>query len=136
MRLLPTILLLATLFVALYVAVQLYKLATDSPLRVDPNEARRRIAAGEVSVILDVRTDAERQLLGFYPHSLHVPSADIEHVIPSRFPDKTTAFLLYCNTGHRARLAADKLQALGYANVSYIATPYTALMDSSLKEGF
>jgi phage shock protein E len=136
MRLLPTILLFAALFAALYVAVQLYKLATDSPLRVSPDEARRRIAAGEVAVVLDVRTDAERRLLGFYPHSLHVPSADIEGVIPSRFPDKATAFLLYCNTGHRARMAADKMRALGYANVAYIATPFTAMMDASMKEGF
>ena len=136
MRLLPTILLLTALFAALYVAVQLYKLATDSPLRISPDEARRRIAAGEVAVVLDVRTDVERRLLGFYPHSVHVPSADIERVIPSRFPDKTTAFLLYCNTGHRARMAADTLRALGYANVSYIATPFTAMMDASLREGF
>jgi phage shock protein E len=136
MRLLPTLFIFALLFGALYVALQLYNLATDSPLKIDPNEARRRIAAGEVAVILDVRTDAERRLLGFYPHSVHVPSADIGRVIPSRFPDKTTSFLLYCNTGHRARMAADALQLLGYANVAYISTSYTTLMDDSLREGF
>jgi len=36
--------------------------------------------------------------------------------------------LVYCNTGQRARFAAEKLEGLGFKDVYYIAGLYTSLL--------
>jgi len=105
-----------------------YNYAVNSPFRISSKEARRRINAKEVAAVLDVRTDLERETLGFYPNSVHIQSADLEREMPSRYPDKTTRFVVHCNTGHRARMATEKLQRMGYANAAYISGTHLSLM--------
>ena len=58
----------------IYIIYSLYSLAMDSPHRISSEEARKRLAKREVDVVLDVRTSAERNTLGFFPRSLHMPS--------------------------------------------------------------
>jgi phage shock protein E len=105
-----------------------YLYATDSIHRISSQEAKRRIQANKFDVILDVRTNLERSTLGFYPGSTHIPSADIEQMMPNLYPNKQTRILIYCNTGHRARMATDKLHALGYTNAVYISSGYSSIM--------
>lgn len=118
-------LLILALLIYLLRAAYLY--ATDSPYRISSQEAKRRIQAGDVDVMLDVRTDLERATLGSYPGSVHIQSADLEKVMPTLYPNKQARILAYCNTGHRARAAADKLHALGYSNAVFISSMYTSL---------
>jgi rhodanese-related sulfurtransferase len=105
-----------------------YTYAIDSLYRISSQDAKRRIQSGKFDVILDVRTDLERSSLGFYPGSVHVQSADIERMIPNLYPNKQTRILIYCNTGHRARMATDKLHRLGYKNTVYISSGYSSIM--------
>ena len=104
-----------------------YNYAVNSLYRISSQEAKRRIKSGEVDVILDVRTDLERSTLGFYPGSVHIQSADLDKEMPSRYPDKGIRIVSYCNTGHRARMATEKLHALGYKNSVYISSHYNTL---------
>ena len=127
MTLLSIALSLLILALGLYLAYAAYLYATDSPHRISSQEAKRRIQFGEVDVILDVRTDLERSTLGSYPGSVHIQSADLEKVMPPQYPNTQTRILAYCNTGHRARAAADKLHALGYSNATFISSMYTSL---------
>ena len=106
----------------------LYQYATDSPYRVSSQKAKELINMKKVDVILDVRTDLERSTFGFYPGSVHIESADLESKMPNMFPNKEINILAYCNTGHRARMATDKLHTLGYNNVLYISSPYNTIM--------
>ena len=121
------LLFLSLLALLILVIRQAYLYATDSPYRISSAEAKRRIQRGEVDVILDVRTDLERATLGVYPGSVHIQSADLEARMPARVPDKKARILAYCNTGHRARMATDKLHALGYTNAVYISSTHTSL---------
>lgn len=105
----------------------LYVLATESPWRISAAEAREKLARGYFDVVLDVRTAAERRALGFYPNSVHIPAGEISEVMPLRYPDKGISILVYCNTGHRARLATDKLHDMGYVNAQYISSPHKSL---------
>jgi rhodanese-related sulfurtransferase len=107
---------------------QAYLYATDSPYRISSADAKQRIKGHKIDVILDVRTDTERNTLGFYPGSVHIQSADLERMMPKLVPNKQTRILAYCNTGHRARMATDKLHALGYDNAVYISSTYTTLL--------
>jgi rhodanese-related sulfurtransferase len=109
------------------IAVALYTYATDSPYRISSEEAKQRIQNKKIDVILDVRTDWELATLGAYPGSLHIQSGDLEVEAPKQLPDKNARILAYCNTGHRARMATDKLHSLGYKNAVYISGGYKSI---------
>ena len=105
-----------------------YLYATDSPYRISAPDAKQRIQDGQVDLILDVRTDVERAALGFYPGSVPIPSADLEAKMPALYPNKQVRILAYCNTGHRARMATDKLRGMGYTNTVFISSTYGSLL--------
>ena len=105
----------------------LYRYAMDSPYRISTEDAKNRIKNNKIDLILDVRTDAELSLLGFYPGSVHIQSADLDKKMGLDYPDKNIRILAYCNSGQRARAATEKLHKLGYVNALYIATPYQSL---------
>jgi rhodanese-related sulfurtransferase len=106
----------------------LYRYAMDSPYRISSEKAKMLIQAKKIDLILDVRTDAELNLLGYYPGSVHIQSADLEKRMQIEYPDKSIRILAYCNSGQRARAATEKLHNLGYSNALYIAGTYTTLM--------
>ena len=108
--------------------VALYVYARSSPYLITADEAKRRIAAREITTVLDVRTNAERATLGAYPNSIHIPAALLAERAPIAIPDKAAAILVYCNTGQRARAATERLRAMGYMNVVYIATSHASIM--------
>ena len=110
------------------VVYYLYRYAMDSPYRISSAEAKMLIQAKKIDLILDVRTDAELSLLGYYPGSVHIQSADLERRMELEYPDKSIRILVYCNSGQRSRIATEKLHNLGYRNTAYIATPYQSLM--------
>ena len=116
---------LLTVFVGLF--IYLYRYAVISPYRISSEEARQRIQRKQFDVLLDVRTDLERNTLGYYPQSVHIQSADLEQRMARQFPDKSIRILAYCNTGHRARAATDKLHELGYKNALFISSTYKTL---------
>lgn len=105
-----------------------YQYAVDSPYRISAEIAKQMIGANQIDLILDVRTDMERAALGSYPGSVHIQSADLEEQMPRLYPNKEIRILAYCNTGHRARMATEKLHTLGYTNSIYIATQYSSLL--------
>ena len=106
----------------------LYRYAIDSPYHISAPDAKRMIENKEFDVILDVRTDLERETLGFYPGSIHIQSGDLAKRMPVQFPNKNVKILSYCNSGQRARMATEKLHELGYRNALYIATTYGTLL--------
>jgi phage shock protein E len=95
-----------------------------SDLLISPEQAKKRSYA----VYLDVRTSAERQALGSYPGSIHIPAGDLEEEAPKQLANKKQSVLVYCNTGQRARKAAEKLRSMGYTDVRYITTSYKNLL--------
>lgn len=111
-----------------FVIYSLYRYAIDSPYKISTDEAKKRIQNKEIDLILDVRTDAELKLLGFYPGSVHIQSSDLEKGMSGQYPNKDIRILAYCNSGQRARAATEKLHGLGYVNALYIVTPYQSLL--------
>lgn len=114
--------------VILILGVSLYKYAIDSPYRITAEEAKRRLSEKKVDLVLDVRTQMERDTLGLYPNSVHIPSADLDTKAAEAIPHKNTRILIYCNTGQRARLATEKLREMGYKNTFYISGPHTSIL--------
>jgi phage shock protein E len=119
---LPLVLLL------LLLAFYLNALANNSPHKISPAAAKRKRKQKKYDLILDVRTDAERTLVGHLRGDVHLPRDRLESTMPRKYPDRNLRILVYCNTGHRARMAVDTLQMMGYKNSEYITSTYKRLM--------
>jgi len=124
-RYLPFLLVSVFLLLVVY---YLYDYAVNSPYKINPSVAKKMIKNKKFELILDVRTNLERQTLGYYPGSVHIQSADLKNQMHRDFPNKNIHILAYCNSGQRARKATEILHELGYKNALYIATPYTTIM--------
>jgi rhodanese-related sulfurtransferase len=102
------------------------KIKTKS-LLIDIPEAKAR----RFGLIIDVRTPKERQLSGFYPNSIPMSIDTIQREVPMDITNKNAWILVYCNTGARAKVAAEALFRAGYPNVRYINKSYLSLMPGS-----
>jgi phage shock protein E len=92
---------------------------------ITSKKAKRLIKSRKIKRVIDVRTDAEWRL-GHYPGAVHIPVNKISKRTTKNLPKK--GLLVYCNTGQRARFAAEKLEKLGFRDVYYIAGLYTSLL--------
>lgn len=110
----------------LIIIMALVSYSYGSPLRISTDDANSLIDNGRIEVVLDVRTDLEYNV-GHYPGSIHIPSGEIASKVMDIIPNPNTSILVYCNTGQRARRAAELLQKMGYSNVRYIAGSYLGL---------
>ena len=91
---------------------------------VSSEEAKKMIRSGKIKKVIDVRTMAEYRV-GHYRGALHIPVNKINKKTTMELPKK--GLLVYCNTGQRARFAAEKLEELGFEDVYYIAGHYSTL---------
>ncbi len=105
-----------------------YHYAVSSKYRISSEKAKEMIMDNKIDLVLDVRTSAERNTLGYYPNSIHIQGSDLEKRMRNEYPNKNLRIIIYCNTGHRARIAADKLHEMGYKNTMYISSSYGSLM--------
>lgn len=115
-------------FLVAIIIYGLYRYAMDSQFRVTSEVAKDMIAKGDVDVILDVRTDFERNTLGFYPNSVHIQTSELKESMPLRYPNKNIHILVYCNTGQRSRKATEILHSMGYTSTVYISGGYQTLL--------
>jgi rhodanese-related sulfurtransferase/glyoxylase-like metal-dependent hydrolase (beta-lactamase superfamily II) len=79
-----------------------------------------QLQAQPETVVIDVRTPAELNLLGGSieaPRFFNRPRGWLEFQIETAVPDKATPIVVYCGVSQRSPLAADTLIKLGYTNV-------------------
>ncbi len=123
-----TVLLILLPLLLLILAIFIKNKYQDSPYKISSDEAKKLIKNKAFDVILDVRTDSERNAFGFYPGSVNINISELERRFPSEFPNKNLHILVYCKSGRRARIAIETLQQLGYKNVKYITGLHTSLL--------
>jgi len=90
-----------------------------------PWELSKRLAAGDVPMLLDVREPAEYALLRI-PGSINVPRGvleqscewDYDETVPLLAAGREQEIVVICRSGKRSALAADTMQHLGYTNVA------------------
>lgn len=83
---------------------------------LSPEEAKRRMDENDAILVLDVRTQEEYDG-GHIPGAVCLPNEEITADMPVIF-DKDTEILLYCRSGRRSAEALEKLEKMGYTNVS------------------
>lgn len=119
------LLLLAAVICLGIVVIKLYtaRSAPNAPapagkryLTLTAEEAKARLDEGEGIVLLDVRTQEEYDA-GHIPGAVCLPNEDITENRPLPY-DKEAEILVYCRSGRRSALAAEKLAKMGYENVA------------------
>lgn len=91
---------------------------------ISPQEAKSR----RFGLILDVRSEQERELYGAYPNSVIIPFEELTNQSISDLVSKDTSILIYCKRGSRSSQAALMLKSWGFKNVKYIDQSYDSLM--------
>ncbi len=79
-------------------------------------EAKKMMDSQDNVVILDVRTHDEYKS-GHIEGAICYPVEDISSDVIEEIKDKNTVILVYCRTGRRSKLAAQKLYDMGYKNI-------------------
>jgi len=90
---------------------------------ITPARAKCLISSGYT--VLDVRTEIEFRN-SHHPGAIHFPLGDINNISTSFLSRKN--IVVYCNTGNRARMAVDRLKALGFENVYHIGGSYKTIL--------
>lgn len=109
----PILLLLSTFMFAGCVAPQN---STSTYRQITMDEAAVMMEQESGYVILDVRRPdefAEKRI----PGAINIPNETIGTAEIPELPDKDQLILVYCRSGRRSKLAAEKLVALGYTNI-------------------
>lgn len=102
-------------------------LVADALTRVSevmPWDLGKRLDAGDVPFLLDVREAAEFDMLRI-PGSVNVPRGvleqscewDYDETVPELAGEREREIVVICRSGKRSVLAADVLQQMGYTNV-------------------
>ena len=82
---------------------------------ISPEEAKKQIDSGKKIILLDVRTP-EEYAQGHIAKSVLLPVDRIDEA-QSVIKDKNAVIFVYCRSGRRSRIAAEKLIEAGYKNV-------------------
>jgi molybdopterin/thiamine biosynthesis adenylyltransferase/rhodanese-related sulfurtransferase len=97
---------------------------------IEPFEAAREIEGGDV-VLIDTREPHEYQEAHLENGRL-VPPGLLVDEIAAAAPDRSARTILYCRSGNRSYLAAEQLEALGYADVASMAGGILAWQEQGL----
>ena len=90
-------------------------------------EARARLTANPMIVLLDVREDHEWQA-GHAVEAVHLGKGILERDLEKMFPDPKTEIIMYCGGGFRSALTCDAAQKMGYRNVHSLIGGYKGMV--------
>ena len=83
---------------------------------ITAKQAYEMISELEDYIILDVRTERERQRK-LIPGSISIPFRQIKDRAENELPDKDAMIFVHCHSGGRSTVAAKELVRMGYTNV-------------------
>ena len=89
---------------------------TNTYRQISMDEAVTMMAQETGYIILDVRRPDEFAA-GHIPNAINVPNETIGTAELPELPDKDQLIMVYCRSGRRSKVAAEKLVKLGYTNI-------------------
>ena len=95
------------------------------------DDYRRRAAAGEALILIDVREDHEWDQ-GHLPGAIHLSKGIIERDIEAAIPDRNAPIVLQCGGGYRSVLVSENLKRMGYTNTWSLAGGYREWIEQGL----
>ncbi|KZX14606.1 thiosulfate sulfurtransferase PspE precursor [Methanobrevibacter cuticularis] len=83
---------------------------------ISPEELEIKLKENNPIFLVDVRSKEEYDERHI-PNSILIPLDNISHDITDQVKDKSEKLFLYCRSGRRSKLAAEKLADTGYNNI-------------------
>ena len=91
---------------------------------ITAEKAKKLIKKNHFKTILDVRS-AEEWNQGHYPNAVHLP---YDKITSKKVAKLKQPMLIYCKSGRRAKLAAEKMKQYGKTDLSIIETTYQTFL--------
>lgn len=88
----------------------------DSYRQISQEEAKRILDTQTGFILLDVREQEEFDA-GHIPGAVLMPYTRTDELAPGLLPDREQRILVYCRSGRRSKIAAQRLGELGYRDV-------------------
>ncbi|MBE6770699.1 MAG: rhodanese-like domain-containing protein [Ruminococcaceae bacterium] len=110
------LILLSALFIAIPVGCSKANRQTNTYEQITPEKASALMNKEPDCVVLDVRTE-EEFASGHIENAVLIPDYEIESKAKTVLTDKNQLILVYCRSGRRSKIAAEKLVNMGYTNV-------------------
>lgn len=85
-------------------------------VNITAEKAKQLMDTEENYIILDVRTQEEYDQ-GHIPGAILIPDNRIDADAEKVLTDKNQLILVYCRSGRRSKLAAERLVQMGYTNI-------------------
>jgi phage shock protein E len=83
---------------------------------IKPDEAKKRLDAGENIILLDVRTEEEYKE-GYIDGAMLIPLDKLQSEAEFKLLDKNAPIFIYCRSGRRSITAVGILASQGYNNL-------------------
>ena len=87
-------------------------------------KAKKLIKKNHFKTILDVRSSEEWNQ-GHYPDAVHIP---YDQITAKKVANLKQPILIYCRSGRRAKIAAEKMKKYGKTDLSIIETTYQTFL--------
>ncbi len=87
---------------------------------VTAQDLAAQLARDAPPLVLDVRTPAEFEQ-GHVPGARNMPYTDVPRHLEELAPYKDHTIVMYCQSGHRAGIAARTLQEAGFKKLAHLA---------------
>ncbi len=85
---------------------------------IEPVDLKKMLDADEEFILIDIRGESQLQHGEIYQlEGLKIDRGYLEFKVEPLIPDKKTPIIIYCCTGKRSILAAQRLKEMGYKNV-------------------
>jgi rhodanese-related sulfurtransferase len=111
-------------FIASIISTAFYYTYSGKQLLTN-KQAKEMIKNNKINYIIDIRTNMEWNL-GHHPKAVHMPVSELKNKIKKY--SKNKSYLLYCNSGQRARKGAEIMEKLGFKKVYYVPNTYKQIM--------
>ncbi len=84
--------------------------------QISQQQAKEIIQQRRDILVVDVRT-FEEFAEGHIENAICIPVESIQNIPPKELKDKKQTILVYCRSGRRSKIAAQKLAQMGYQNI-------------------
>ena len=112
----------------IFLIIQIFLIKKTIKL-IKPEKAKRMINQNKIKNILDVRSKKEWNR-GNYPNSVNIPIEPFDKLNQENLEkfNKKEPILIYCRSGRRALIAANRLKKFGFKDIYYINENYKSLL--------
>lgn len=98
------------------VEIKLKEIKKITAKKISPEKVKEMMESEEDFILLDVRTPEEFNE-AHIKNAILLPDYEIEKLAFKVLKDKKEKIILYCRSGRRSAIAADKLAGMGYSDV-------------------